>query len=223
MTPTTDSSDLDAADPAAGGGSQPRRLAVVLADHGPQAPPGVDPDLFARACLADGYEVLADLAGVRAGIAGGPDDLVEDLLWPGAVRLPGGTAGELARRVAEEADELVLVAADAPDLPGLVLAKLFQGLRRCPVVVAPQRPGAVESPGWVALGVRLPWPDWLPGDVDPSWPVSRIRAAAPDRRSVRLGPDWRRLRTPESAAGLDPGLEGWEQTRALLEGRPLLG
>jgi hypothetical protein len=35
------------------------------------------------------------------------------------------------------------------------------------------------------------------------------------------GPGWHRLRTPDDLRLLDPGLEGWENTRALLEGHPL--
>ncbi|WP_284454825.1 hypothetical protein [Actinomadura madurae] len=35
------------------------------------------------------------------------------------------------------------------------------------------------------------------------------------------GPAWHRLRTLDDLRLLDPGLEGWENTRALLEGHPL--
>ncbi len=45
----------------------PRRLAVVLARYAAAgAPPGIDPRSFAAAALADTYEVVADLVGVRA-------------------------------------------------------------------------------------------------------------------------------------------------------------
>jgi hypothetical protein len=43
---------------------------------------------------------------------------------------------ELARRVAARVDELVVMTADAPDLPGLVLAKIFRVLHRVDLVVA---------------------------------------------------------------------------------------
>ena len=50
------------------------------------APDGIDRDAFASACLLDSYEVLADLIGVRSGIAGPAS--VADMLWPGALHLP---------------------------------------------------------------------------------------------------------------------------------------
>ena len=77
----------------------------------------------------------------RSGIAGPPE--VEELLWPGAVRFPVdiGTR-DLADRLADEYDELVIIPADAPDLPGLVLAKLFKVLHRVDLAVAPERGGS---------------------------------------------------------------------------------
>jgi hypothetical protein len=50
--------------------------------------------------------------------------------------------------------------------------------------------------------------------------VARLRGAAP-RRALVVTPAWRRLRTPADLGGLDPGLEGWEATRALLSARTL--
>ena len=199
-----------------------RRLAVVLARYGaaPGAPPGIDPGAFATACLADSYEVAAELTDVRAGIAGPPEaaDLLwpADDWWPGEISLPA-----LAGQLTEDADELVLLAADVPDLPGLVLAKIFKALRHADVVVAPERRGD----GCVALGLRLPMAGWVPAhalDLDRN-PYPPLLAAAPSRRHCALAPDWHRLRTPSSVHLLDPGLEGWEQTRALLSGSPLAG
>ena len=116
---------------------------------------------------------------------------------------------------------MVVVAPDVPDLPGLILAKLFQALQRTEVCLAPERPDGDEPVGCVAVGLRLPWPDWLPDDLDLDTPAADVRAAAPERRAVQLGPAWHRLRRPASIDRLDPGLEGWDHTRALLEGRPL--
>jgi hypothetical protein len=102
---------------------EPRRVAIVLARYDARgaAPPGVDPVRFAAACLADTYEAVSDLIEVRSGVAGPPE--VAELLWPGALHLPAElTIGELAGQLVEQADELVLVPADVPDLPGLVLA-----------------------------------------------------------------------------------------------------
>ncbi len=189
----------------------------MLSRHraGAAAPPGVDPSALARAALADTYEVVADLVGVRSGIAG--DTSVDDLLWPGAVRFPDLPVAALAASCAAEADELVLVPGDAPDLPGLVLAKVFKVLHRSDVVVAPERGGQ----GLVALGVRLPLAAWLVPlglDLDDPGLRDRLTAAAPRRSAVQTAPDWHRLRTREALARLDPGLEGWEETRELLRG-----
>ena len=179
------------------------------------APDGVDKDAFAWACLADCYEVAADLVGVASGIVGPPQ--VAELLWPGAWHLPGDLGVlELARRVAGGADELVVLTADAPDLPGLVLAKMFRVLHRVDLVVAPQRNGG----GCVALGVALPPRDWLTEDLLDLGrsPVPQLPAGRPGRSRWALAPAWHRLQTPDHLARLDPGLEGWEQTRALLAG-----
>jgi len=193
----------------------PRRAVVVLARHGagPAAPAGVDPDALARAALADTYEVVADLVGVRSGVVGDAD--VADLLWPGALHLPDAPLAALAATLAADADELVVVPGDAPDLPGLVLAKVFKVLHRSDVVLAPERGG----PGHVALGVRLPLAPWLvPLDLDLDAPDlgARLVAAAPRRLAVQTAPDWHRLRSPAALTRLDPGLEGWEETRELL-------
>ncbi|GAA1851915.1 hypothetical protein ACFFOM_00895 [Microlunatus capsulatus] len=193
----------------------PRRAVLVLARHGAgaAAPAGVDPGDLARAALADTYEVVADLVGVRSGVAG--DCVPADLLWPGALRQPDRPAADLAAALTGEADELVLVPGDAPDLPGLVLAKVFKVLHRSDVVLAPARGGA----GVVALGVRLPLAGWLaPLDLDLDAPdlADRLLAAAPRRSAVQTAPDWHRLRSPGALARLDPGLEGWEETRELL-------
>ncbi len=187
----------------------------MLSRHGAgaAAPIGVDPQALARAALADTYEVVADLVGVRSGIAGDPS--VEDLLWPGAVRSPDLPVASLAASCAGEADELVLVPGDAPDLPGLVLAKVFKVLHRSDIVLAPERAGQ----GLVALGVRLPLAAWLVPlalDLDDPGLRERVNAAAPRRSAVQTAPDWHRLRTPGALGRLDLGLEGWEETRELL-------
>jgi hypothetical protein len=222
-----------------------RRVAVLLAT--PQAdgaaPPGVPPLDYALALLEDTYEVLQGLAGVEAAVAVPADEPwrseVRTRLWPGTplLPLPGDTgpnpAGRLLHELANaasvgvppqppgpeqgapQATQVVLVAADAPDLPGLVLAKCFSALENTSVAAAPALRG-----GLVALGCRLPVPDWLTAagvGLDTEDAPERLRAAAP-RRSLVLVPPWRRLRLPADIASLDPGLEGWEATRALLSG-----
>lgn len=207
------------ADRQEGAGGGPRRAVLVLARHraAGAAPPGVDPQALADAALADTYEVVADLVGVASGIAGDGEG-VRDLLWPGALHLPDLPPAALARRLAGRVDELVLVPGDVPDLPGLVLAKVFKVLHRTDLVVAPERGG----PGCVALGLRLPLAPWLETevlDLDED-PVERLRERAPSRPAYQRTPDWHRLRTADSLRRLDPRLEGWEETRALLEASP---
>jgi hypothetical protein len=178
----------------------------------------MDPETFAEACLLDSYEVVADLIDVRSGIAGPAS--VAELLWPGALHLPADiTVSAIARQLSDEADELVVVPADVPDLPGLVLAKLFKVLHRTDIAIAPEHGGS----GCVAIGVSLPLADWIPQDafnLDQNQ-FARLSAIAPRRSRCTLTPTWHRLRTPADVAQLDPNLEGWEETRALLSGRAL--
>jgi Guanylyl transferase CofC like len=197
-----------------------RRVVVVLAryDASGAAPNGIDPAAFAGACLLDSYEVVSDLFGVTSGIAGPTS--VGELLWPGALHLPADiTISAIARQLTGEADELVVVPADVPDLPGLVLAKLFKVLHRTDIAIAPERGGD----GCAAIGVSLPLAGWIPDDafdLDHN-PVELLSTTAPRRSRYTIAPAWHRLRTPASVARLDPGLEGWEETRALLAGRSL--
>jgi hypothetical protein len=192
-----------------------RRLAIVLAryDASSAAPEGIAPKEFAAACLLDSYEVLADLIEVQSGIAGPAE--VAELLWPGDLHLPADTSlSVMADQLSGQVDELVVVPADVPDLPGLVLAKLFKVLHRSDIAVAPEQGGS----GCVAIGVSLPLAEWIPEDafnLDDN-PYARLSALAPRRSKCTLTPSWHRLRTPADVRRLDPGLEGWEETRALL-------
>ena len=192
-----------------------RRVAIVLAryDASRAAPQGIDPDAFAAACLLDSYEVLADLVDIRSGIAG-PESAAE-LLWPGALHFPTEmTVPAMAHQLSGEADELVVVPADVPDLPGLVLAKLFKVLHRTDIAIAPEHGGD----GCVAIGVSLPVAEWIPDDAFDlnQNPFPRLSAIAPRRSRCTLTPTWHRLRMPADVHRLDAGLEGWEETRALL-------
>jgi hypothetical protein len=197
-----------------------RRAAVVLARYeaSSAAPEGIDPASFAAASLLDCYEVVADLIGVKSGIAGPPS--AADMLWPGALHLPTDiTVSAMADQLGGVADELVVLPADLPDLPGLVLAKLFKVLHRTDIAIAPERAGA----GCAAIGVSLPLAEWIPDDafdLDHN-PYPRLSTIAPRRSRCTLAPAWHRLRPPTDVSRLDPGLEGWEETRALLEGRAL--
>ena len=201
------------------------RRAVVLLLTGPPAtgacPPGIAPDAFARALAEDVADLLAELPGLDAVAAATPDRTAdaEDVVWPGTsvLAVPDAPAGVFRQLAQQGYEEAALVAPDAPDLPGLLVAKPFSGLSTATVAAVPAAGG-----GLVVLATRLPAPDWLPADLGPDTPdaVARLRAAARRRRDLAVTPGWRRLRAPTDLAGLDPGLEGWEATRALLSGHP---
>jgi hypothetical protein len=207
------------------------RLAAVLAvASSAPSPPGVDPQRLRLALLEDTYEVIAGLERVDAALALCPPEQpdAESLTWPGtplirvaeqeAAAGPGALALAVLGALTElGADEGTVVAADAPDLPPLLLGKLHRGLGSAEVAVCPAAGG-----GLVALAATLPVPAWLrAADVGLDTPdaLVRLAAAAPRRRAMSTGPGWHRIRGPADIAALDPGLEGWEATRALLAGR----
>ncbi len=200
-----------------------RRAAVVLAGQvGPRLRAGPpDPGSLRLAFCEDVYDVLAGLELVDAGVAigtGGDRGAVIALTWPGAPivdveRTDNALVGALLGLHALGYEQAVVVALDAPDLPGLLLGKLFRALGRADVSVCPADSGAL-----VALAATLPLTGWASDadvDLDTSGALTALRAAAPSRAAVGVGPGWHRVRTVEELAALDPGLEGWEATRAL--------
>lgn len=206
-----------------------RRAAVVLAgDLAAGLRPGPpDPTRLRVAFCEDVYEVLAGLELLDAGVAvatGHDRAAVVSITWPGApvVDLPGGQAtndlvAALAGLTALGYEQAVVVAVDAPDLPGLLIGKLFRALGRADVAVCPAQTGEL-----VAVAARLPLAAWVVEagvDLDTLDALAALRAAAPSRASVGVGPGWHRVRTPEELAALDPGLEGWAATRALRSGQ----
>ncbi|WP_433239435.1 DUF2064 domain-containing protein [Actinomadura nitritigenes] len=220
------------------------RCAAVLPydPSGPSgAPPGVDDAEFRLAMLEDVYEVAAGLEFVTAALVAGPDGPAdaESITWPGTpiVRDPAPAAAFAALH-ALGAREAALIVPDAPDLPPLLLGKLFRALGSAPAAACQ----AADGNGLVALAARLPLPAWLaaaldepgtaldePGTahggsgtvLDVPDALARLRAVAPRPGLVPQGPGWHRIRTPADLRFLDPGLEGWDNTRALLEGSPL--
>ena len=199
------------------------RLVAVLAPIGAQPPAGVDAADYRRALLEDTYEVLAGLELVDVALAVDPtyQDAARSLAWPGTRILPvpdepaqPRTRATLEAMVALGAESVAVVAGDAPDLPGLLVGKLFRALSPADAAVCPAADG-----GLVALATKVPPAAWLPDiDLDDVDALDRLRAAAPRRHAVGLAPGWHRLRTPVDVHRLDPGLEGWEMTRALLSG-----
>lgn len=195
-----------------------RIVAVLVRDQEVPAPPGVDPEEFRLALIEDTYEVVAGLELVTAALVLSPPDQpgVADLTWPGTpiVGLPPGATvpAALAALAGQGADQAALVASDAPDLPPLLIGKLFRALGNAQIAVCPS-----ENGGLVALAANLPAPSWIDGiDLDDPDAYVRLHTAAPSRRAVATGPGWHRLRVPGDVTRLDPGLEGWPSTRALL-------
>lgn len=209
-----------------------RRAAVVLAGAlapGLRAGPP-DPSALRLAFCEDVYDVLAGLELLHAGVAVEADHdraAVVAITWPGAPVIDlaephGAGPGEPARNALVSAlvglarhgyAQAAVVSLDAPDLPGLLVGKLFRALGRADVAVCPAAGG-----GSVALAARLPLATWAAAagvDLDTSDAVTELRAAAPRSAAVGVGPGWHRIRTPEELAQLDPGLEGWAATRAL--------
>ncbi|TXK43490.1 hypothetical protein FR742_01870 [Nonomuraea sp. C10] len=178
------------------------------------APPGVDPARWLEAIAEDTYEMVAGLELVTPVLATSVPGL-DDLVWPGTEILEIGE-DDPVKDVLQllKGDQAAIVAADAPDLPPLLIGKLFRELGRALITVSP-----AEGGGAVALACSLPPPAWADPDLDDPDPVAALRAQAPGRRMVAATPGWHRLRAPGDAERLDPGLEGWESTRALLTAR----
>lgn len=197
-----------------------RRCAIALL--GPpdatRPPPGVPASPWRAALAEDVADLLSSLANVQAAVAATPADqeLAASLIWPGTPVFTVLVARPVAAlRAAADAGyaEAAVIAADAPDVPALHVGKLFRGLGSHPVAAAP-----ADGGGLVGLAARLPVPVWLVA-ADPGLDeatVATLRAAAPAPRAVAQAPSWHRLRAPADVHLLDPGLEGWEATRALL-------
>lgn len=196
--------------------TEERLVAVVVTPSIAEAtPPGVDAAAFLTAVAEDTYELVAGLDFVSPVLVTSVPGM-EEIVWPGTpvVEIPD-LSGEALVRAAFAAlpygGQAVLLSGDAPDLPPLLIGKLFRQLGRARVAVCPAADG-----GAVAIAAHLPYPDWAGTGFDDHDPVKALRAAAPGPRTVATGPGWHRLRTPDDIARLDPGLEGWDNTRALL-------
>lgn len=199
-----------------------RVVVLVVPSAGSWAPPGRSPEAWRLALAEDTYEVLAALDRVEVAVAvlDGTEASVReatDLTWPGtpvyaaaslhAAITQAGTSG--TGRVAA----VVAVAYDAPDLPGLLIGKLFRALSSADLALCPSEDGSQ-----VALGVNLPIAGWLTDSLDLSFDLTlaELDDAKPRRHAVAVGPGWHRLRSAADLARLDPGLEGWDATRSLL-------
>ncbi|MEU1732466.1 hypothetical protein [Streptosporangium sp. NPDC020145] len=192
---------------------------VVTSSMSAGAPPGIDPGSFLTAVVEDTYELVSTLDFVTPVLVTSVPGM-EEVVWPGTpvLEIPELSGAPLVRAAFEVvsaaapyAGQAVLLSGDAPDLPPLLIGKLFRALGSAGLAVCP----AVEG-GAVAIATRSPWPDWAEIGFDDPEPVRTLRALAPASWRVATGPGWHRLRAPADVHRLDPGLEGWDNTRALL-------
>lgn len=177
---------------------------IALLTPVPWAPPGVEPATWRAALAEDVVDLLAALVEVEPAIAvtEADRDLAAAVRWPRmpVYALPHATLRPALTAAAEDGyEQAAVVVADAPDLPGLLVAKLLRPLSTRAVAVAP----ALGGPGLLGVAARLPAPDWLPDlDLDSATPMDLTRAA-PRRALVATAPGWRRLRGPGDLPGLD--------------------
>jgi hypothetical protein len=185
-------------------------------------PPASLPTALASAMLEDVVDLVTEtpLVDAALAVAEGYDVASQALTWPGtpvlAVSAEATAAEILAAASAPRVLAVAVVAPDVPDLPTLLLGKLFSalaGARGAAVAVCP-----AEGGGLVALAANLPLVPWLAAcqvRLDDADALEALRQAAP-LTQLSVGPGWRRVREPADVAGLDAGLEGWDATRAYL-------
>ncbi|GAA1601296.1 hypothetical protein GCM10009789_64410 [Kribbella sancticallisti] len=194
------------------------------------APPGRSPEAWRQALAEDTYEVLAALDRVDVAVAvaspppsasaaaSGADPLaaIAALTWPGTPVYSVDPARPVLDAVekAGPAAAVVAVSYDVPDLPGLLIGKLFRALSSADIAVCPAEDGTLA-----AIGVNRPTVDWVTAAA-PTFdtPLATLENLKPRRHAVAIGPGWHRLRSLADIARLDPGLEGWDATRSLLRG-----
>jgi hypothetical protein len=196
-----------------------RRVVVMLLVPVPWSPPGVDLRAWRAAMAEDVADLLARLAQAEAAIAAVAADreLAEEIAWPGTkiYEVPEPTVLPVLKAAAADGfDQAAVIAADAPDVPGMTLGKLLRPLDGKAVAVAPGGP----SGGLFGVAAGLPAPGWLVDHDLDTGSAQALRRTAPAPGDVTSTPQWRRLRGPADLATLDVALEGWDNTRALLGG-----
>jgi hypothetical protein len=223
-----------------------RRAVIALLVPVTWHPPGIDPVAWRTALAEDLVDLLATLSEVEPAIATTAADapLAAAVAWPTmpVYEVPALTpAAVFAAAAADGYDQAAVLAADAPDLPGLLVGKLLRPLTTRALAIAPatgiatpanglegsgptadldgdHAAAAGPAAGLLGVAARLPVPSWLP-DVDlDKGTVADFRDASPSRTQVATAPGWRRVRGPADLATLDPAVEGWDATRTLLSG-----
>jgi hypothetical protein len=180
-------------------------------------PPGVDPDAWRTALAEDVLDVLALMTEVDPALAVSEPDrsLLKELGWPGlrSYVLPALDVRSVLAAAADDGyEQAVVLAMDAPDLPGMVIAKLLRPLTTRPAAAA----SATGADGLIGFAANLPAPAWVPAQTLDALTPQMLRKLAPAITDVAPASAWHRLRAPADLARLDPRLEGWDNTRALL-------
>ncbi|WP_433297776.1 hypothetical protein ACQP2F_41850 [Actinoplanes sp. CA-030573] len=196
-----------------------KRLVAAILVPVRWSPPGVDLGAWRAALAEDVVDLLARLAQAEAAIAATAEDrkLAEEIAWPGMRIYEVPTASYLpvfAAAAEDGFEQAAVIAADVPDIPGMILGKLLRPLESKAVAVAGGGPGN----GLMGVATSLPAPEWLDDHELDTASAQVLRRTAPRPGDVSSTPEWRRLRGPAELASLDPALEGWENTRALLGG-----
>lgn len=201
--------------------SDRRVVVLVVPASGDWAPPGRDPEAWRLALAEDTYEVLAglDRVDVAVAVVGADESALAEiagLTWPGTSVYAADPDRPVLSAIeqAGTAAAVVAVSHDVPDLPGLLIGKLFRALGSADIAVCPATDGTLA-----AIGVNRPTAEWVE-KVSPGFGtrLADLEAAKPRRHAVGVGPGWHRLQGLADIARLDPGLEGWDVTRSMLSG-----
>src|SRR5262245_17840099 len=123
-----------------------KRVVVVFLGPVTWSPPGIDRDDWRRALAEDVVDLLSTLAAADPAIAVAPPDaaLARAIAWPGmAVHQAPTPRAALEAAAASGYAQGAVIAADVPDVPGMVLGKLLQPLETRHVTVAPAHGGGL--------------------------------------------------------------------------------
>jgi 2-phospho-L-lactate guanylyltransferase (CobY/MobA/RfbA family) len=190
------------------------RVVAVFARPSPTLPTELS-----LAMLSDVVDLVADTPQVESAlvVAEGYDGAAA-LTWPGTrvVQVSSEPTVAEALQAGGPAIAVAVVVPDAPDLPTLLLGKLFSALtgrRGAALAICP-----AEGGGLVAAAAPVPLAGWVAAlavGFDDTDAVEALEAAAPPG-GLSIGPGWHRVREIGDTARLDPGLEGWDATRAYL-------
>ena len=197
-----------------------RRAVVVPLLPLDWCPPGIDAQHWRAALAEDLADLINGLAEAEPALAVAEADapLAAAVRWPTTrvYEQPRLDLAELCTALhADGYAQVAMIAPDAPDLPAMLIGKLLRPLSSRPVAIAPAQGGGLSG-----FAVRLPVPPWLAWPLldfaKPDVDMSGLRARAPRPGDVATAPGWHRLNGADGLARLDPAIEGWEATRALL-------